>query len=84
MNKPISLSNSRFDANTLMRERILRALHNLNFSAFRDLEVVAADEAVTLRGCLRSFYEKQVVLSHSMRIMGNYKLVDEMVVQTES
>ena len=65
----------------MVRDQIIRFLHELNFSAFRDLEVESADGVVTLRGMVQSFYHKQIVLTHSMRLVGQCKLVDELIVQ---
>ena len=83
MNIPIGFLNQSFgDANAMIREQIINLLHNRNLSAFRDLEVVAADGVVTLRGKISSFYHKQLALSHSKRVAGSYQLVDEIIVES--
>ena len=82
MNIPIQfLDNKVSDRNTLIREQILSFLHSRNFSAFRNVEVEAVDGAVLLRGITRSYYHKQLVLSHSKSLIGDYKLIDEIDVQ---
>ena len=84
MNVPISALNSkRGETNILIQEQILRFLHKLNFSAFKDLEVDASDRVVTLRGVMQSFYDKQVAITHSLNVIGHHELVDEIVVLSD-
>ena len=84
MNMPISFSKSQLgNVNIRMQSEILHLLHDFNFSVFRNIEVEASDEAVTIRGRLRSFYDKQVALTHSLRVVGHRKLIDEIVVEKE-
>ena len=81
MNIPMQFLKQQLDdANVLIREQIISLLHDRNFSAFKNVEVLAADGAITLRGNVRSFYHKQIALTHSQRVAGSYPLIDEVVV----
>ena len=84
MNIPIQLLKVQLgEKNAVIREQIIRFLHSRNSCAFRDLEVEAADGVVTLRGNTRSFYHRQLALTHSKRVVGDCLLVDEIVVRNE-
>ena len=72
------------EATATVRERIIRVLHARNFSAFKDLVIEAADGIVTLRGSTRSFYHKQLALTHIRNVAASYTLVDEIVVQNSN
>ena len=68
------------DAFAAIREQIISLLRERNFSAFKDIEIDASDGVITIRGNTRSFYHKQLALTHSKRVAGQYPLVDEIVV----
>lgn len=44
------------------------------------LSVIAEQSIVTLRGCTRSFYEKQLMLHAAQRVPGVNRIVDEVQV----
>ena len=49
-------------------------------SSLRHIVVDAEAGIVTLRGTVRSFYEKQLCISGSRRVPGVYELIDEIEV----
>ena len=82
MNIPIQFLNKQLsDANAVVREKIIHLLRKQNFSAFSDLEVIARDGVVILKGFTRSFYDKQIALNHGRCIAGPSNVIDEIVVQ---
>ena len=67
-----------------IRQRVSRFLHNRHFSAFRHIVVEVEHGSVTLSGCVRSFYEKQVVMTTCQRVAGVLSLIDQISVQTNT
>jgi osmotically-inducible protein OsmY len=64
------------EADRDLERRITRFLLDKQVPGLRNLEVEAHGGQVTLRGCVQSFYEKQ--LSHSLcrRVAGVIRLID--------
>ena len=82
MNIPIRFLGNRLnDKDAVMREQIIRVLHNRDLSAFKNLEVESIDGVVTLRGSTRSFYDRQIALTYTKAVVGDCPMVDEIVVQ---
>lgn len=63
-----------------LRRRISSFLGSRHFPAFRRLEVNVAAGAVTLRGQVGSYYEKQVALDTCRRVAGVLSTIDEVEV----
>lgn len=63
-----------------LRRRISSFLGSRHFPAFRRLEVKVFAGAVTLRGQVSSYYEKQVALDTCRRVAGVLKTIDQVVV----
>jgi osmotically-inducible protein OsmY len=60
-----------------LRRRISSFLGSRHFPAFRRLEVKVAAGAVTLRGHVGSYYEKQVALDTCRRVAGVLCTIDQ-------
>ena len=77
------LNNQLSDQCSAIADQIMRVLQDQNRSAFKNLHVDSTGGVVTLRGNTRSFYERQIALTHSMSVVGDCQLIDEIVVQRE-
>jgi osmotically-inducible protein OsmY len=63
-----------------LKRRVLNYLADRHMPALRHLEVEADNGTVTLRGRVRSFYEKQLCQHCCQRVAGVIRLVDAIVV----
>ena len=68
-------------ANLFVGESVLRHFESRNFPALTRLDIEADSGTVTLKGTLRTFYQKQMAITLSMQVEGVTKIVDEIVVQ---
>jgi osmotically-inducible protein OsmY len=59
-----------------LRARVSNFLVQRNMSSLRRIGVEAKDGLVTLRGNVRSFYEKQLCLNCAKHVAGVVRLVD--------
>lgn len=59
-----------------LKRRVSSYLASRYFPALNQLEIEAKAGIVTLRGCVSSFYEKQVALTSCQRVAGVLQLVD--------
>lgn len=64
-----------------LQRRVVGYLATKHLASLRRLEVVTQGATVTLRGCVDSFYEKQVALHCCRRVAGVRGLVDDLVVR---
>lgn len=63
-----------------LERRISTFLAGRHLPALRQLEVAASNGTVTLRGRVKSFYEKQLCQNVCRRVSGVVQLVDAVVV----
>ena len=63
-----------------LRLRVVNFLADSNMPGLRHLEVAAAGGTVTLRGRVRTYYEKQLCRQRCRRVAGVVQLVDHVVV----
>ena len=63
-----------------LRFRVVNFLVQRNMSSLRRIGVEAQDGLVTLRGNVRSFYEKQLCLNCVRHVAGVIRLVDQIEV----
>jgi len=73
--------NARNAANLFVGESVLRHFEGRNFPALTRLDIEADSGTVTLKGTVRTFYQKQMAITLSMQVEGVTKIVDEIVVQ---
>jgi osmotically-inducible protein OsmY len=59
-----------------LKRRVSNYLASRYFPALNQLEIEAEAGIVTLRGCVSSFYEKQVAITSCQRVAGVLQLVD--------
>jgi osmotically-inducible protein OsmY len=64
-----------------LRRRISSFLGSRHFPAFRRLEVSVLAGAVTVRGQVGSYYEKQVALDTCRRVAGVLRTIDQVEVE---
>lgn len=64
------------DADRDLERRIMNYLARRHVPGLRQLEVKASNGTVTLRGQVRSFYEKQLSQHCCRRVAGVMKLID--------
>lgn len=65
-----------------LERRVRNYLVGRQMPGLRHIEVEANDGIVTLRGVVRSFYEKQLCIHCCRRVAGVMELVDEVAVVT--
>lgn len=70
----------RIDADLELERRIKNYLQGRHQPALRNLEVEAQGGTVTLRGTVRSFYEKQLGQQCCRRVAGVVRLIDSIEV----
>ena len=76
------LTAARIDNSSLRIKSLIRhALRSCRMSSLQRLEIEVDGGTVTIRGTLRSFYERQVCLARIQRIPHVVKLVDNMKVE---
>jgi osmotically-inducible protein OsmY len=63
-----------------LERRIATFLADRHLPGLRQLEIEASNGTVTLRGRVRSFYEKQLCQNVSRRVSGVVQFVDAVVV----
>lgn len=63
-----------------LKRRVMNYLAGRHMPALRHLEVEADNGTVTLRGRVRSFYEKQLCQHCCQRVAGVIRMVDDIVV----
>jgi osmotically-inducible protein OsmY len=63
-----------------LERRVFNYLAARYLPALKKLEVEAHDGAVTLRGKVQSFYEKQIAIHSCQRVAGVQRLIDAVVV----
>jgi osmotically-inducible protein OsmY len=66
-----------------LEDRVRNYLYGYQMPTLRQVEVVACNGAVVLRGRLASFYQKQLCLSCAARVAGVLRLIDELEVPVE-
>ena len=66
-----------------VQQRVVNFLYSSHFPAFRLLDVAVHSGAVTVRGKVSSFYEKQVAMTTCQNVAGVMVLVDEIDVDDE-
>ncbi len=64
-----------------IKRRITNLLWQRGRSTLRQLAIEVDNGTVTVRGTVRSFYERQVCLSCCQHVPGVFRLVDEIKVQ---
>jgi|GEM_PF-1650631 len=68
------------EADTSLVRRIRQTLAELHVPILRTLDVSAMDGVVTLRGRVRTYYERQLAHANVRRIAGVEKLIEEITV----
>lgn len=68
------------ESDELLANSVVTAVRVARLWLGRNLNVVAEDGRVTLRGTARSFYEKQLILNAVQRVDGVREIVDELAV----
>lgn len=63
-----------------LKHRVANCLGQRNMASLRRIGVEAKDGLVTLRGNVRSFYEKQLCLNCTRHVAGVIRLVDRIEV----
>ena len=64
-----------------LERRVLNFLAGRHIKGLRQIEVEADAGTVTMRGTVRSFYEKQMSQHCCRRVAGVINLVDEIIVE---
>ena len=64
-----------------IKRRITNMLCRRGVSSLRRLDIDVADGTVTLRGIVRSFYERQLCLVCAQHVPGVFNLVDDIKVE---
>ncbi len=64
-----------------IKRRITNMLCQRGVSSLRRLDIDVADGIVTLRGIVRSFYERQLCLACTQHVPGVFSVVDEIKVE---
>lgn len=59
-----------------LQRRVVSFLAGRYLPSLRQLQVDVHEGTVTLRGCVTSFYEKQIAIHSCQRVAGVHKLVD--------
>jgi hypothetical protein len=72
----MSLNNHFLDGDDELQRRVVNYLAGQHIPALRNLEVQAFNGAVTLRGRVRSFYEKQLSNHSASRVAGVRQVID--------
>lgn len=67
-----------------LQARVVSYLLHQQVADIRDIEVLAADGIVTMRGEVRSFYHKQLCLACTNRVAGVVQIMDEIAVVSDS
>ena len=67
-------------ANDELARRVSAYLASRSFHSFRDLQVSATEDVVTVMGPVASFHEKQVAYQSCRRVAGVREVVDEVYV----
>jgi len=70
------------DTDSDLKRRITTFLASQHRFALRLLEVEARSGEVTIRGCVSTFYEKQISVQLVRRVAGVVHLIDEVTVQS--
>jgi osmotically-inducible protein OsmY len=68
------------ESDTPLARRVRQTLAELHVPILRTLDVSAVDGVVTLRGRVRSYYERQLAHASVRRIAGVEKLIEEITV----
>jgi osmotically-inducible protein OsmY len=68
------------ESDNLLARRVRQTLADLHVPILRTLDVTAEDGVVTLRGRVRSYYERQLAHANVRRLSGVEKLVEEITV----
>ena len=68
------------ESDGLLARRVRQTLVDLHVPILRTLDVTAEDGVVTLRGRVRSYYERQLAHANVRRLTGVEKLVEEITV----
>ena len=63
-----------------LRRRVQSFLNDTNMPGLRQLAIEARDGTVTLRGTVRTYYEKQLSQQRCKRVAGVIRLVDKVEV----
>lgn len=64
-------------ADSDLRQRVTQYLENRHMPGLRNLDIEARSGVVTIRGTVRSFYEKQLCQNICRRVAGVLDLVDD-------
>ena len=68
------------ESDALLVRRVRQTLADLHVPILRTLDIVAVDGVVTLRGRVRSYYERQLAHANVRRLTGVARLVEEITV----
>jgi osmotically-inducible protein OsmY len=68
------------ETDALLVRRVRQTLADLHVPILRTLDVSAADGVVTLRGRVRTYYERQLAHAHAKRIAGVAELIEQITV----
>jgi osmotically-inducible protein OsmY len=68
------------ESDSLLARRVRQTLADLHVPILRMLDVTAEEGVVTLRGRVRSYYERQLAYANVRRLTGVEKLVEEITV----
>ena len=68
------------ESDSLLVRRVRQTLADLHVPILRTLEVTAEDGVVTLRGRVKTYYERQLAHANVRRLTGVEKLVEEITV----
>jgi osmotically-inducible protein OsmY len=72
------------EADRDLQRRVVSFLADSNMPGLRQLRVDAADGTVTIRGTVRTYYEKQLSQQRCKRVAGVIRLIDKIEVVTPS
>ncbi|MCE9605292.1 MAG: BON domain-containing protein [Planctomycetia bacterium] len=76
----IAVAANESDRDVDLRRRVVSFLTDSNMPGLRQLRVDAVDGIVTLRGTVRTYYEKQLSQQRCKRVAGVVRLIDRVEV----
>jgi osmotically-inducible protein OsmY len=68
------------ETDALLARRVRQTLADLHVPILRTLDVLAEDGVVTLRGRVRTYYERQLAHAKVKRLSGVARLIEEITV----
>jgi osmotically-inducible protein OsmY len=73
---PVSLAAANLSTDRELSQRISKQLAETNRPNLRRLAVVVNSGCVTIRGCVQSFYERQLAIRSCQSLAGVERLID--------